>query len=107
MNGRERRVGAKAIAALQKYGRLNGWVFELHHPPDLKVFSKTDRMVLNDIVGRLGHLSADELEELSHKEPSWVQTPRNQAIPFELFFEGHPEAEHIKEALSEDPFVAA
>jgi len=39
---------------------------------------------------------------LSHLEPSWINTPTNQRVPFELFFEEHPEAEPVKEALLEE-----
>ena len=102
LNGREARVGKSAVEALRRYGSLNQWVFELRKPADVKVFSRSERKVLDDVVARYGHLPADELEKLSHQEPSWIKTRRNCPIPFELFFDGHPEAGEIKDAVLSD-----
>lgn len=99
LNGRTQRVGAEAVAALRRYGRLDGWVFRLEQPADLRVFSRTDLRVLDQIAETMGHLSADELEAISHREPAWLRTARNQPIDFGLFFEGHPEAAGVREAL--------
>lgn len=101
MNGRVRHVGAGPVEALRRYGKLNGWIFEVSHHPDMKVFSRSDREILDRIIQELGHLSAKQLEGLSHKEPSYKKTAANARVAFELFFEGHPEAEPVREALVE------
>jgi uncharacterized phage-associated protein len=102
MNGREKHVGKGPVEALRKYGKLNGWVFEVYRSPDLKVFSRSDREILAKTIQELGHLSAKQLEDLSHKEPSYQKTTANARVAFELFFEGHPEAEPIREVLAEE-----
>jgi uncharacterized phage-associated protein len=103
MNGREKHVGKGPVEALRRYGKLNGWVFEVYRSPDLKVFSRSDREVLDKISNEMGHLTAKQLEDRSHQEPSYKKTEANDRVAFELFFEGHPEAELIKEAISEEP----
>ncbi len=102
MNGNPRRIGAQVVQALRKYGQLNHLVFEVHSSPDLKVFSRSDREVLDRIIASMGHLTAWQLEDLCHEEPSYKKTVANREVAFELFFDGHPEAEPIKEALTEE-----
>jgi uncharacterized phage-associated protein len=102
MNGRVKHVGIGPVEALRKYGKLNGWTSEVSQHPDMKVFSRSDREVLDKTIKELGHLSAKQLEDLSHEEPSYKKTPVNARVAFELFFEGHPEAEPIREVLAEE-----
>jgi uncharacterized phage-associated protein len=100
LNGREQRVGPEAINALRRYGRMDGWFFHLERAADLKVFSRTDLDALDETIKAFAHLSADELEQMSHREQSWLRTEPNRPIDFDLFFEGHPEAVRVREALS-------
>jgi uncharacterized phage-associated protein len=104
MNGRVH-VGEDAVRALRKYGTMRGWQFVATRKADMKVFSKSDRDVLSAVIDRLAHCTAEQLEELSHQEPSWIKSARNGPIDFELFFEGHPEATAVKEALTGDDFL--
>jgi uncharacterized phage-associated protein len=106
INGRVDRVGAEAVDQVKRYGHLEGWKFILEKDPDMRVFSKSDIVVLDDVISRLGHLSAFKLERASHNEPSWKKTDPNGRVSFELFFEGHPEAELMKETLSEEHSVS-
>jgi uncharacterized phage-associated protein len=98
-----------AIASLARYGHLapDKRTFVLENAPDMKVFSRSDVKVLDHVLETMGHLTAWQLERKSHLEPSWRKTPQKQRVPFELFFEGHPEAEPIKEALIEEQEVLA
>jgi uncharacterized phage-associated protein len=89
-------------SALQRYGRLEGWVFKLEQPPDLKALSRSDVATLDDIAKRFGDYPAWRLEEITHQEPAWQRAPQNGEMDFELFFEGHPEADTIKAILSEE-----
>ena len=96
-------VGSGAVECLAKYGELVAdRVFVLKNAPNMRVFSKSDRRVLDQVLETLGNLSAPELEKKSYAEPSWKMTPENGIVPFELFFEGHPEATPIKDALLEN-----
>ena len=87
MNGRVKHVGKGPVEALRRYGKLNGWTFEVTNNPDMKVFSRSDREVLDQTLRELGHLTAKQLEDLSHNEPSYKKTAPNKRVAFELFFE--------------------
>lgn len=104
INGNPAYVGRAAVDLMAHYGHLkpDGREFELTAKPDLEVFSKTDIRILDEVLTTLGNNTAHELEVLSHQEPSWKHTPPNAPVDFELFFEGHPEATVVKEALLED-----
>lgn len=102
LNQRPSWVSEKAIEALRRYGHLDEndkRTFLLQSAPDMKVFSKSDIRVLDAVISDLGDLTPSQLERLSHREPSWKQTTEMKRVAFELFFEGHPEAQAIKEAL--------
>jgi uncharacterized phage-associated protein len=87
---------AASIDAVRKYGQLHGCTFELQRDPDLKLLSKSDVRILDEVLADLGSLHAWQLEDLSHKEPCWIKAGRNEPMDFIDFFEGHPEAEQIK-----------
>ena len=90
-------------AAVAQYGRLRGWTFEWNgQPPDLKALSKSDIKVLDEVFGRIGHLAAWELEELSHREAAWARAVQDGPMDFALFFEDAPDAERMKEILLEE-----
>jgi uncharacterized phage-associated protein len=95
------------IEAVRKFGKLSGWTFQLERPADLKPLSKSDKQILEETMQRLGHLNAWQLEELSHLEPAWIKSERNERMDFELFFEGRPEAEPLKSILLEEQDVAS
>ncbi len=90
------KVGATAAASVQEYFRVVGNTVKPKRQLDMSVFSNSDVKVLEDVKQRLGTLSASKLRRLSHDEPSWKNSNDNQPMAFELFFEGHPEAETIK-----------
>jgi uncharacterized phage-associated protein len=69
--------------------------------PDLKFFSKSDLKALEDAVQKYGDKTAAQLRLISHEEPTWIETPENELIPFELMFEGRKDASLTLELLSE------
>jgi uncharacterized phage-associated protein len=87
---------------------LNRWLsleddsIKLKRRPDLKVFSKSDLRILEEVCTKYGGYSATYLSHLSHKEAPWKKTGQNEAIDFELFFEGRPEADDIKEIVQSE-----
>lgn len=93
---------AENIDALRQYGKLSGWTFELEHPADLRALSKSDVLVLDEILLEMGHLKAWQLEELSHREPAWKKAEPNAEMDFLDFFDGHPEADLVKQILLEE-----
>lgn len=70
--------------------------------PDLKVFSRSDLRILEEVCAKYGKHSATYLSRISHREAPWKKTRRNEAIDFELFFEGRPEAENMKGIVKSD-----
>jgi uncharacterized phage-associated protein len=107
INGNVARAGEDAVRSVRRYGHLEGWRFVLDAPPDMKVFSRTDVEVLEQVVATLGGLSAWQLERRSHNEPSWKKTAPNGRVDFELFFENHPESELIRQVLTEESLNGA
>jgi len=97
MNGR-----GPASEALERYGKLDGWIFRAHRGADRKALSKTDISVLTEISDKLGRFPAWELERLSHTEPAWKSAPQNGPMDFERFFDGRPDADLVKSVLVED-----
>ena len=87
---------------LRQYGELDGWVFRFRNKPDLNVLSKSDLRALDEVLSQFGDLPAWRLEQITHEEPAWKLAPQNGRMDFELFFEGHPESEAIKEVLLEE-----
>jgi uncharacterized phage-associated protein len=75
--------------------------------PDLKVFSRSDLRVMEQVCKKYGHLTAAQLSDRSHREPAWKKTPNNHLIDFELFFEGHPEAKAILDLLKDESHAEA
>ena len=95
-------------AEVAKYGKLRGWTFQYNGvPPDLKALSKSDVEVLDKVFREIGQLPAWELEKLSHKEPAWARADQNGPMDFELFFEGRPESETVKETVLEEYGIVA
>lgn len=72
------------------------------HSPDMKVFSRSDEQVLNEIADKYGKMTAAKLSNLSHKEAAWRQTPENKIIDFELMFQGRADAAITLELLRQD-----
>ena len=45
---------AENINAVKQYGQLRGWTFKLEHPADLRALSKSDLIVLDEILAEMG-----------------------------------------------------
>ena len=85
----------ESLALRDKYFEVRGWDVKHKRTADLRAFSKSELRVLEAVRARYGHLSADYLERLTHREATWVKTKPSQPIDFALFFEGHPEARKL------------
>lgn len=90
------------LDTMREFGQLRGWVFVPRRKADRGVFSRSDLRVLDEILSELGSLSAAQLEDLSHQEPVWIQTPSAQRMDFDLFFEGHPEFAEMRSLVNAD-----
>jgi uncharacterized phage-associated protein len=93
---------AANAALLGQWLSLEDDNIKLKRRPDLTVFSKSDLRVLEEICTKYGKYSAGYLSRLSHREAPWTKTAQNEAIDFELFFEGRPEADDIKELVKSE-----
>lgn len=56
---------------VSEFLELGGKVFTAKKSPDLKVFSSSDRDVLEQVDAIFGNRSATELSEMSHNFPEW------------------------------------
>lgn len=88
------------LEIMKRFGSLNGNAFVPLCDPDRTVFSRSDLKVLEATMDSFGHLSAKELEDLSHKEQAWVKAEIPNRMDFDLFFEGHPEAQEMRNIVN-------
>jgi uncharacterized phage-associated protein len=56
--------------------------------PDLRVFSKLELGLIDEVCTELGRKSATLLSDLSHKEPSWHYAPMREKLSPELMAYG-------------------
>ena len=54
--------------------------------PDLSVFSGRELQHINEEISRLGHKTAKELSDFSHKDVPWISTIIGNEIPYEAVF---------------------
>ena len=72
-------------------------VFESRKQFNRDIFSQSELSVLKEVTEKYGQMSAGELVELTHNEPTWtipnkIRDPDGRApIPYDLFFVGAPE----------------
>lgn len=85
-----------SLALREQFFEVDGWNVRHKRQADPKAFAKSEARTLEVVLNRFGSLSAEYLERLAHKEPTWVKTKPSQRIDFALFFEGHPEAEKLR-----------
>ena len=54
--------------------------------PDLSVFSGRELQHIDEEIARLGHKTAKELSDFSHKDVPWISTIIGKEIPYEAVF---------------------
>jgi transcriptional regulator with XRE-family HTH domain len=54
--------------------------------PDLSVFSGRELQHIDEEIARLGHKSAKELSDFSHKDVPWISSVIGKEIPYEAVF---------------------
>jgi DNA-binding XRE family transcriptional regulator/uncharacterized phage-associated protein len=54
--------------------------------PDLSVFSGRELQHIDEEIARLGHKTAKELSDFSHKDVPWISTVIGKEIPYEAVF---------------------
>ncbi len=52
--------------------------------PDVSVFDKDEKKILDRVILKYGHLNGKQLEELSHAEAPYIATELRKEIPYEL-----------------------
>lgn len=88
------------IETMREFGQLVGNIsFRPRRKADLSVFSRSDIRVLDEVLDQFGHLTAEQLEDLSHREAAWKRTKANDRMDFDLFFEGHPQFQEMRELV--------
>jgi uncharacterized phage-associated protein len=93
---------AEDQALFDSYLAIQGNEVCVRLKPNLGYLSETDIEVLDDIVGKYGHLTAVQLSKLSHGDPAWVKADLNDELDYRLFFAHRPDAENMKLLVQED-----
>ncbi len=94
------KASAAENALLEKYVSVIGDSVHPKQPANRRVLSKSDIEILEWVVKSYGRLSAASLRSKTHAEAPWSRSDDCCPIDYALFFEGRPEAEHVK-ALAE------
>lgn len=95
-------ASSRLTARFQERLAIHGNEVRALTSPDLKVFSKSDLNVMQEVCEKYGRLTAAQLSRLSHQEATWKRTKENRLIDFELFFDGRPDAAPTLDALREE-----
>lgn len=61
-------------------------VYSLQKDPDLSVFSKEERQMIERVALKYGSLNGKQLQDLSHAEAPYIGTHPNEVIAYELAF---------------------
>lgn len=75
----------------------------LQRSGNLQALSDSDEEVLTEIARELGHISAEQLSEMSHQDPAWNSRPRNADMLYSDFLRGCDPA--VLEQINEDQQV--
>jgi uncharacterized phage-associated protein len=96
------KASAEEQALLEKYVAVIGNSVHPKRPANRKVFSKSDLLILDEVIAKYGHLPPFELISKTHAEPPWLKSQRGCPIDYELFFKGRPEAAEMKEIVQRE-----
>src|SRR3989344_4980659 len=77
-------LGMEQVAEREGYNATE--VYKSLAEPDLSVFDKEEKKMLDRIVVKYGHLTGKQLEELSHAEAPYIGTELRKEIAYELAF---------------------
>lgn len=61
-------------------------VYKAIKTPDMSVFQPEELKMIDRVIGKYGHLSGKQLEDLSHAEAPYIGTDLNGLIAYELTF---------------------
>ena len=61
-------------------------IYKALEKPDLSVFSKEEKEMLDRVIKKYGHLNGKELENLTHSEAPYIGSGEKEEIPYELAF---------------------
>ena len=75
--------------------------FKALRGPNLKVFSKADRVALDEAIEKYGHMSFSELKEISHEGIDYLQADENDVMSFDYFLQSVDEDGNIRIFLEE------
>ena len=81
---KKRQISTTSDKALDNY--LPTEVYEAKTAPDMSVFDEEDKLILERVVRKYGHLTGKQLEELTHSEAPFIATEQSDDILFELAF---------------------
>jgi uncharacterized phage-associated protein len=65
------------------------------------LLSQSDVEILNATIAKYGQKTADHLSAISHRHKAWLESKRNKAIDYRLFFAEDESARPIRELVEE------
>jgi len=76
-----------SVESIQEYEGYNPTeVYSASKEPDLTVFSKKEKDMLDRVIEKYGHLSGKQLEDITHAEAPYVGTEPGEEIDYELAY---------------------
>jgi uncharacterized phage-associated protein len=86
-----------AVDATFKYPRIKAL-----RAADTSHLSTSEIHAIDSALAKYGDIPSGRLIDEAHKEKSWENTSPNCEIDYRLFFEGHPEANDMREIMEEE-----
>lgn len=76
-----------SIESKQEYEGYNPTeVYKMRSEPDLISFSTKEKLALDRVIKKYGHLSGKQLEDLTHAEAPYIGTAPGEEIDYELAY---------------------
>jgi uncharacterized phage-associated protein len=81
------RCSPQDLEMFSRHIRVNGMHLSVSEQASTDLLSATDKEVLDEVLLKYGHRSADYLSALSHRHNAWIASVRNRPIGYDLFFD--------------------
>lgn len=70
----------------EREGYIATEIYSCLKDPNISVFSKEEKEMLDRVILKYGHLTGKQLEDLTHTEAPYIGTEHKEEIPYELAF---------------------
>lgn len=104
VKGHTGRCSTRDLEVFSRYIRVDGMHLSIAEAPATDLISGTDKEVLDSVLEKYGHRSADFLSALSHRHKAWLASIRNRPIDYTLFFDSE-ESQQMRVLVEKDQRV--